>query len=197
VLHWWDYERTVLSDMKRQLTDANRNEVPDLDVLLAFLDSLLEGSRLVDLGRKIVHETVFLPGVKGSSSIKRFLPAVLKHAGQTAAKYSQPIYGAPGGIASRNFRNQAWVVQAADGAPADPYDLLGTRFNDEQLDQADFDEDTPVSNGGAAMIAYGLFQSGNLDAAASQRLRQQLLRYCELDTLAMAIALEGITELAN
>ena len=45
------------------------------------------------------------------------------------------------------------------------------------------------------MVAYGILQSGLLDEAATQRLRIQLLRYCELDTLAMVFAWEGLNEL--
>ena len=51
-----------------------------------------------------------------------------------------------------------------------------------------------VAEGGAAMVAYGLLQSGLLDEPARQRLRSQLLRYCELDTLAMVMAWEGLHE---
>jgi len=45
------------------------------------------------------------------------------------------------------------------------------------------------------MVAYGLLQSGLLDEAGRERLRSQLLRYCELDTLAMVTAWQGLHEI--
>ena len=52
-----------------------------------------------------------------------------------------------------------------------------------------------MADGGAAMVAYGLLQSALLDEATAQRVRAQLLRYCELDTLAMVFAWEALGEL--
>jgi hypothetical protein len=197
VLHWWDYERTVLSEMKKQILAASDSEAPDRGELVAFIDSLIDGGRLVDLGRKITHETVFMPGTDGSSSIKLFLPALLEHTPATASKFAEPIYGARGGIASRNFTNHQWVQRDADGRVIDPYNLLDGRFEDADLADAEkIDDEAVISNGGAAMVAYGLAQSGSLDAAASERLKKQLLRYCELDTLAMVICWEGLREMA-
>lgn len=197
VLHWWDYERTVLGEMKKQISQLSESEAPDRVELLDFIDSLVESDRLVDLGRKIVHETVFMPGTGGSSSIKRFLPALLNFSARVATKYEKPIYGASPGISSKNFINQTWVRRDANGRVLDPYDLLGERFEDADLQRADLENDDDViTNGGAAMIAYGLLQSGSLDGAGEERLKKQLLRYCELDTLAMVLAWEGLCDFA-
>ena len=85
----------------------------------------------------------------------------------------------------------------ADGVVIDPYHLLGERVDDPdlaELEQLEEDEDV-VADGGAAMVAYGLLQSGLLDESAVQQVRAQLLRYCELDTLAMVFAWEALAEL--
>lgn len=106
-------------------------------------------------------------------------------------------YGTAAGIASLNFKEKAWVV--SDGSSiVDPYKLLDPRFNDVDLDDIErFDDgDTVVSNGGAAMVAYALFQSLP-DGEARTSLERQLLRYCELDTLAMVMAYEGMREMAS
>lgn len=196
VLHWWDYERTVLGEMRKQIEGLAEADIPDRAELLAFIDSLIQGGRLVDLGRKIVHETVFMPGTMGSSSIKQFVPAMLAFAKSVSAKYSRPVYGTSVST-SRNFRDQAWVQMDEHGRLRDPYELLGTRFEDPDLEQSEMDdENSAISNGGSAMIAYGLLQSGALDVASAEQLKKQLLRYCELDTFAMVLAWEGLREFA-
>ena len=51
-----------------------------------------------------------------------------------------------------------------------------------------------VANGGAAMVAYGQLQQRGLPAEERRRLEGQLLRYCELDTLAMVMVYEALRE---
>ena len=46
-------------------------------------------------------------------------------------------------------------------------------------------------NGLAAMAAYALLQSDDLSPAHRRATEQALLRYCELDTLAMAMVLQA------
>lgn len=200
VLHWWDHERTVLREVRNQLTASSQEEVHDRDELVAFIDGLLGTNaapgRLFDLGR-LVHRTVFFPGTHGSSSLKKVLPALLSSSPYLQARYGNPIYGATGGIPSLNFSNQIWIRRDEHGQIVDPYRLLGERIDDLELVGIENLEDDAnvVADGGAAMVAYGLLQSGLLDPAAQQRLRAQLLCYCELDTLAMVMAWEGINEL--
>ena len=50
---------------------------------------------------------------------------------------------------------------------------------------------------GAAMVAYSLLQGNSLAPAARAGLEGQLLRYCELDTLAMVMAFESLMEQAG
>lgn len=202
VIHWWSHERTVLQQVRAQLL-ASAEPPDDRDTLLAFIDSLvgMQGipGRLVDLGLHVTHPLVFLPGTKGSSSIKKVLPAVLNASVLLQARYAAPMYGARGGIPSLNFHDQAWVHFDEQGRVCDPYSLLGGRFNDAELDALeDAEESSPVvADGGAAMAAYSLLQGGLLDVAATDKLTRQLLRYCELDTLAMVMVFEGLKEHAT
>lgn len=200
VLHWWDHERTVLGEVRKQLLALPAGDITDRDVLVAFIDELLgtkeTPGRLFDLGR-LVHRTVFLPGTRGSSSLKKVLPALLSRSPYLQNRYAAPIYGRANGISSLNFTDQAWVQRDPNGAVIDPYLLLGARVEDPDLvdlEQLE-DEEHVVADGGAAMVAYGLLQSGLLDDAAMVRLRTQLLRYCELDTLAMVFAWEALRDL--
>lgn len=200
VLHWWDHERTVLGEIRDQLEASAPADVPDRDSLIVFIGSLLGTKagpgRLFDLGR-LVHRTLFFPSTQGRSSLKKVLPALLAGSALLQSKYSQPVYGSHDGVASLNFQNFAWVEFDESGEVRDPYDLLGSRFEDPELDDAPDleDERGPIANGGAAMVAYGLLQSGSLSPDQRARLRKQLLRYCELDTLAMVMAWEGVREL--
>ncbi|GAB3727056.1 hypothetical protein GCM10028862_03110 [Luteimonas pelagia] len=87
----------------------------------------------------------------------------------------------------------------SQGQVIDPYLLLGERTDEPELAglEALEDEASTIADGGAAMVAYGLLMSGLLDHAAQKRLKLQLLRYCELDTLAMVMAWQGLNELCN
>jgi hypothetical protein len=199
VIHWWTHERTVLKAVRTQLLAAT--DAPgDRDQLIAFIDSLVgaDGStgRLVDLGQHVTHPLLFLPGTKGSSSIKKVLPALLTHSKRLQENYRQPIYGAKGGIASLNFRDQTWVQFDDEGNVLDPYSLLPGRFNDPELDALEDTEESRavVADGGAAMVAYSLLQSDSLAPKDRAELEKQLFRYCELDTLAMVMAFDGLKE---
>jgi hypothetical protein len=58
----------------------------------------------------------------------------------------------------------------------------------------DIDE---INNGGAALTAYGLTQYTNMSNTERDSLKSSLLKYCELDTLAMVMVFEHLKELCN
>lgn len=199
VLHWWEHERTVLNDVKKQIELAG-SALPFRAELIDFVVSLIgvekQGGRLVDLGR-FMERNVFVPGTSGSSSIKKVLPALLRFSPELEAIYSSPIYGSDHGIRSSNFTNHSWFVRGESGEVCDPYSLLGERFDDASLAGADLlEEVTVIADGGAAMIAYGLLQDDMLSQTERGRLQQQLLRYCELDTLAMVMVWQALQSMA-
>jgi hypothetical protein len=199
-VHWWDHERTVLAGIRRQLSDSAE---PDREALMGFIDTLVDRDgkavRLADLGRLIL-KTAFFPGTSGRSSIKRVLPAVLARSIRLRERYGQPVYGTPA-MPSLNFP-AGWVwLQDVGGSVRDPYDLLDPLFVDAALQRAvaqgeaeDIEEGRFIQNGGAAMVAYGELQRPDLEAAARARLQAQLLRYCELDTLAMVMVYEALCD---
>ena len=196
VLHWYPHERTVLAEIYEEIRTVNP---PDAVELVAFLDSLgLEKDskgRLFDLGR-LVADQVFLAGTGGSSSMKKFLPAVLQHSEVIRDRYAKPVYGTPA-MPSHNFCDQVWVVQS-EGAPLDPYRLLNPLFAEHDLNEAlermEAGYGDVVANGAKAMIAYSTLQDPRLPQDARDNLRKQLLRYCELDTLAMVMVYEALRE---
>lgn len=200
VVHWWDHERTVLKDLVRQIAVADE---PDRDELLVFIESLIgkDGSRgrLFDLGR-LVLRTAFFEGTEGRSSIKKVLPAVMKQSALLRSRFGVPVYGTSE-MPSLNYTvGKAWWVER-DGVVLDPYELLGPLFADVAVEKvieqgAADDGGSFVANGGAAMVAYGDLQRRDLPETERQRLREQLLKYCELDTLAMVMVYEALRDWA-
>jgi hypothetical protein len=200
VVHWFAHERTVLGEVRKQiLRDRESTETG----LPEFIDTLIgptgNAGRLADLGR-LVENTVFYPGTGGRSSIKRLLPAVLRHSPYLRARYGAPIYGTDT-MPSLNFP-AGWVwLQLRDGEVIDPYQLLDPLLAPGTVSEAvavldDEAEGDPsfIANGGAAMIAYGDLQRPNLPPGDRTRLRRELQRYCELDTLAMVMVYEALRD---
>ena len=200
VLHWWDHERTVLDALKKELDPAQ----PADSERKQFIERLCSNKgaphpRLVDLGR-MVHRLAYFPGTDGRSSIKKVLPAVLQLSSHVRAKYGAPVYGTAA-MPSRNFSpGMVWVQYAANGAVIDPYKLLSAREADPALEAAiqraetDDEGQAIVANGGAAMLAYAKLQRHAISGAARADIVKQMLRYCELDTLAMVMVFEALRD---
>ena len=108
--------------------------------------------------------------------------------------YSQPIYGAKSGISSKNFTNFRWWQFDEDGKPKDPYSLL-TKYGEdligEKLRPEEDPDDLVIAEGGAATTAYARLQFETLNPDTRNKINEALLRYCELDTLAMVMIVQG------
>jgi hypothetical protein len=199
VLHWWDHERNVLNDVRKELEAGDE---PDRADLTAFIVGLIGGvddgpARLVDMGRPLVAKTAFIAGTDGRSSIKKVLQAVLQQSEYLRERYGRPVYGTEE-MPSLNFRDWTWWREH-DGVVRDPYKLLKPLLSDPDLGRAAREEEEDeasafVANGGAAMVAYGELQQRDLAVKERARLETQLMRYCELDTLAMVMVYEALRE---
>jgi hypothetical protein len=197
IMRWSHHENTILEAIKTQLNqDA---EAPDdTDALIAFIEDITkEGDRaMVDLA-DLARKHYFHPSTKGSSSIKKVLPAVMSSSAFLRDTYGKPIYGATegtgatgvtGGIPSLNYYNMTWWEQDANGQVMDPYELLITKLG--PIDDLSLQAEA-INQGGAASYAYLRLQFEDLQPEERQSLRDGLLRYCELDTLAMVFILQG------
>ena len=170
--------------------------IHEADDLLAFIDTIAPvGERqpdrqVIDLCR-LVKRFYYAPSTGGSNSIKDVLPAILRESEFLRHKYSRPIYGAAGGIMSHNFVDMAWVDQT-DGTIRDPYMLLPPIEGDapQAANNAGKYLKT-LRNGGAAMQAYADLVLADWSDDRRQAVRRALLRYCELDTLAMVFIVEA------
>ena len=197
VFMWSPHENTILKKIAEQLENTP-NPPSNASDLIAFVHSLVKGGerQMYDLC-KLSKDVYFHVGTKGSSSIKKVLPAVLKTSSVLKNRYSQPIYGAVNGIPSKNFRDFTWWVDSGTGAPIEPYDLLkdyGSELLGEELDDPD---ELVIAEGGAAATAYARLQFEDLSPESRQKIKKALLRYCELDTLAMVMIVEAWKEFIN
>jgi hypothetical protein len=57
-------------------------------------------------------------------------------------------------------------------------------------------DDLVIAEGGAAATAYSRLQFEDLNPSARSKINAALLRYCELDTLAMVMIVQGWRDLA-
>jgi hypothetical protein len=161
-----------------ELTSLNKNNTVDRCRKRAMVDLC-----------KLASHTFFHPLTNGSSSIKKVLPAVMQSSSFLKEKYSQPIYGASDGIPSLNFKNIIWWIPLSNGVQ-NPYKLLDPVFNDlppELVNKLESDEEMEIAEGGAATTAYARLQFEDLSSDERKYIEVALLRYCELDTLAMVM----------
>lgn len=188
VFMWSHHENTILSKIAEQL--AVTSVAPsESDELINFLQTLTRGGQreMVDLC-KISEKAFFHPATKGSNSIKKVLPAILESSPALLETYSKPIYGSSDGIPSKNFSGTqgiAWI----DDVNTDPYVKLRSIAKGLLLTGAS--EDSVIAEGGAAATAYSRVQFEELNAEERERIKASLLRYCELDTLAMVMVVQG------
>jgi hypothetical protein len=196
VFMWSHHENSILSAILKQLSEES-NKPNDAEDLAVFIKSIIKGGEraMIDLC-KLAEKAYFHPDTKGSNSIKKVLPAILKSSKRLQEIYSKPIYGTSDGIPSLNFLNQTWLT-IKDGEISDPYailkeyaqDLLPEGFEDEEEGNTSI-----ISAGGAATTAYARLQFEDLNQESRERIKSALLRYCELDTLAMVMVLQGWQE---
>ena len=72
-----------------------------------------------------------------------------------------------------------------------PYKNLPRVFSDYDRDTLDLlMPDNELNDGGAAMTAYAYLQFSEMSDIERERIREALLKYCELDTLAMVMIWE-------
>ena len=191
VFMWWPHENTILTRISQQLLSSQEQ---DREELIGFISSLTRGGNreMYDLCKKLAAKAYYHPSTKGSSSLKKVLPAVVSASPQLRDRYSKPIYGAPNGIPSKNFSSpdgMAWL-DMDDPAP-DPYRKLKKIAKGLLPEGIDEDEGSVIAEGGAAATAYARLQFESLDDESRTRIQSALLRYCELDTLAMVMVLEA------
>jgi hypothetical protein len=217
VFRYHNHENTVLRSMRKVILQAGLKLVPDTMDLIDFIDLITKatgdevkeigefvGARpMVDLHR-LIQEGYYSQHAGGSISLKFMLPAILKDAQEVANLYRTPgLYGEGLAVKSLNFKDPKGHIWLQADKGDDPYKTLPGIFgaehgvlNDMLMRLAgDDDEDGAINQGGLAMTAYNYTQFKNLSAFERKSIEQALLRYCELDTLAMVMLVQGLMEL--
>ena len=177
----------------------DKNDIPDREDLCAFIRSITksvsgnsekwEGNRsMVDMC-ELVKRYYYDPAMKGSNSIKAVLPAILNSSVFLQNKYSKPIYGTQN-IPSLNYNNWTWV-KLENNMVTDPYSLLPKMFEDVSDKDFILLNNDQLRDGGAAMTAYAMLQFTEMSDYERSEIEKALLKYCELDTLAMVMIYEG------
>jgi len=194
IFRYATHENTVLCQIRIQLQNA---DVEDRDELIAFIESITEGQRdagstwtgpraMVDMC-ELVKRFYYHPDTKGSNSIKKVLPATLNASPYLQKIYSDASYGSRS-CKSLNFHNWTWIQKNEHGEVVDPYKILPPIFDDLALEEMDSTiSDGSIADGGAAMTAYSRMQFTQMSAKEADLVIQALLKYCELDTLAMVM----------
>ena len=201
IFRYHNHENTYLNLIYRQLNRADKKKVNDKETLMEWIKTITHstgnsaenwsGERdMVDL-YKVVRDFYYDPVMGGSISLKAVLPAVLNSSKYLQNKYAKPIYGATGGIKSLNFTDQIWIHLDNKGKAISPYKQLLPMFDNIDTDTLDLlVSDRNLADGGAAMTAYARMQFTEMTDIESHEIQKALLKYCELDTLAMVMIWE-------
>lgn len=191
------HENTIINAIITQLLESNE---PDKTELIAFLKTITkstkiqtqpwEGDRnMVDLC-KVVKDYYYNPYTKGSNSIKAVLPASLNSSEFLKKKYCQPIGKI--NLSSNNFPSHHIWLQTDGDAVINPYKTLPPLFDNwiatDLEDNISHMEN--IADGGAALTAYAKLQYVDMTQKEREEITNGLLKYCELDTLAMVMIYE-------
>jgi hypothetical protein len=202
VFMWWPHENTTLNAILDEIEEdpTPPHDADQIRTTILDLTAQTKGGTLIRSGKRAMVDlcrfaslAFFHPSTKGSSSIKKVLPAVMQASAWLKVHYSQPIYGKVGGTPSLNFVDQVWW-QSSGGEVKNPYKLLPPVFTDlpqEVVDGLESDEQLAIAEGGAATIAFARLQFADLPNCERRYIEAALLRYCELDTLAMVMVYQA------
>lgn len=184
------HENSILNAIYTQLLDSDEF---DKEELINFIKSitnnkqknilLWKGERdMIDMC-ELVKKYFYDSYMKGSNSIKVVLPAVIKICSFIKEKYTKPIGEI--NLTSLNFSdNHVWINEDC----IDPYDSLpAPNYSEVNKPIGMIDK---LNNGGDALIAYAKIQYVEMSPNEREIIKQSLLKYCELDTLAMVMIYE-------
>jgi len=200
IFRYHNHENITLNKIREQLLLSNEL---DKEELVAFIELITHSKDEERTGRrdmvdlfKLVTSYYYSPNTKGNNSIKAVLPAIISESSFLQKKYGQDgVYGNGLEVPSLNFDNHCWIV---DGL-TNPYKTLPKVF--PEYDDTELDYIIPIQNledlndGGAALTAYNYLQYTNVSDEQREYLREALFKYCELDTMAMVMIVEGWREM--
>ena len=190
VFKYATHENSILNAIYDQLIDSDETDKNELMDFIQSVTNKKENNKLIWRGERdmidmydLVKKYFYDSYMKGSNSIKVVLHAVIKICEFVNKKYSKKI----GEIntTSLNFSNDHVWIQ--DGN-LDPYSSLPIPdFSTITKPVGDINK---LNNGGDALTAYAKIQYLEMSSQERKIIKESLLKYCELDTLAMVMIYE-------
>ena len=202
IFRFSNHENTILNAIYNQLLNSAES---DKEELLEFIQSITQsknssvekwnGNRnMVDLCQ-VIKDYYYNPLTKGSNSIKAVLPAALTTSSLLQEKYTKPLSAI--NVTSKNFPSDHIWLKKSNGEVVSPYLMLPPLFEgwtEEEMERS-ISEMESLADGGAALTAFGKLQYQDMSDEERQSISDGLLKYCELDTLAMVMIFEHLNEL--
>jgi Domain of unknown function(DUF2779) len=186
IFRWGSHENTILRSIWANEKKYNYDRLQSSTMERFFGDEIgIIDRGMVDL-MNIVSKGYYVHGSNASVSIKSLLLPTLQYSPLLRTLYEQPTY------TSRNFTNMQWWYEEQEraGVPMDPYKLL--KGDSHNSTTADGSPDGGIAHGGDAIAAYSTLQQKDVDLTKRNEIERSLLRYCELDTLAMVMIMQAL-----
>ena len=208
IFRYHNHENTYLRMIHGQIVSGELEVAdPEKSNLLAFIDLItrhkpdgkdyVSGARnMVDL-YEIVQRYYYSPSTQGKIGLKFVLPAIINDVPFLKEKYGKKgIYGQELEVRSINYVDHQWIDPAFNNDPYKTLPLIFEGYDRDELDEY-FDGLDGIADGGAALSAYAYLQYTHISESVRLKLKDALLRYCELDTMAMCFLIEGMMRLEN
>lgn len=204
VFRYHNHENTILNTLHSEI---KKSDEPDKESLLCFIELIThntgksalqwKGDRdMIDL-YQVVKNYYFDPATGGSISIKAILPSVLNQSTYLQQKYKLPLKELQ--VTSKNFGVTHRFVEFDGNTVKSPYTLLPPVFDNwstQELDNA-VSGLSKLADGGTALTAYAKLQFSEVSQQEREAIEKALLRYCEIDTLAMVMIYECFREVCK
>ncbi|MDZ7659755.1 DUF2779 domain-containing protein [Fodinibius sp.] len=172
IVQYSNFERNALKTIRSELIDE-RDEIADANELIHWIEQIInrhdsshsQPPYIADLSR-LVKNFYYNRAMEDSLSIKDVLRSVMSHSSHLKNIYSKPY-------SSNNFDHIIWWQSDDEGGARNPYSILMETG------------DSPIRRGTEAMVVYGKIIAQELEPERHKAFQNALLKYCELDTLAM------------
>lgn len=200
IFRYAHHENTVLRQVQNQMEEQDPDQywewIEWIDTITQWEDENKgrhTGDRnMVDLW-SILKKHYYHPSMGGSNSIKAVLPAIFQTSQPIKDRYSEPL-----GFGTNLRSMTLWQKDPDSGIVQDPYKLLPDKFQELNLGLDELVlEDGQISDGAAAAVAFAKMQFTEMSEGERAALKDSLLQYCELDTLAMVMIYQHWKDLVH
>jgi len=172
IVQYSNFERNALKTIRRELIDE-QDEVKNAVQLIRWIENIIHRNDsshhqppyVADLSRQ-VKNFYYNREMGNSLSIKDVLQSVMSYSNLLKEQYSRSY-------SSHNFDDIIWWQADGQGGARDPYEILAET------------DGHSVRRGTEAMVEYGKLIAQELAPRQLKSRKKALLKYCELDTLAM------------